>query len=312
MIILIVIILYILYTDYLKKKQAATVTDKLVLYAPQQDRTRLYMVAGTIFALYAISFSWLNFCWYRGVKKSRLHWFDDRQEWLQIDKAGHIFGSYFETVWAYELLRWSGMDNKRAAITSALVGFGFNGSVEFWDGISAKWGASWSDLVADAIGATLAMVQYLMWEEQRLMVKYSYKPGAYPPGELSERADDLFGKTEIERALKDYNNLTVWLSVNPSKFIPAVKPDWLCLSVGYAAENLYGGFENKWTDEKGVMHDRTDLPRTRILKLSLDADLPRLRKNDPTGKALFKALNLFKMPFPSYKIRLEESGQVRK
>jgi len=43
-----------------------------------------------------------------------------------------------------------------------------------------------------------------------------------------------------------------------------------------------------------------------VLKFSLDADLPRLRKNDPVGKAAFKALNLFKMPFPSYKIRMKE------
>jgi hypothetical protein len=185
---------------------------------------------------------------------------------------------------------------------------GFQSSIEIWDGFSEKWGASWSDLCANFIGASLATTQYLLWEEQRIMCKYSYNgnESPYPAGELSERADNLFGKTFAERILKDYNNMTLWVSVNPSKFIPAIKPDWMCVAIGYKGENLYGGFENKWTDEKGKLHDRTDLPRYRVLKFSLDADLPRLRKNDPLGKAVFKGLNLFKMPFPSYKIRMKE------
>jgi len=311
MILVIGIILYIIYADYVRKRpvERAGQLPSPLLAPNQLDKNRLYMVGGFIAALYAISFTWLNYGWYRNYKQSPFHWFDDRKEWVQMDKVSHVYAGYFETVWAYELLRWTGMDNKRAAITSAFIGMGYSSSVEIWDGISAKWGASWSDLVANGIGVLLAMVQYLMWEEQRIMCKYSYKPGTYPAGELSERADDLFGKTFIEKTLKDYHNITIWLSVNPSKFIPGIKPDWFCFSIGYGAENLYGGFENKWTDPEGKLHDRTDIPRTRVIKLSLDADLPRLRKNDPAGKAAFKALNIFKVPFPSYDIKLPEKKQ---
>ncbi|HWB63637.1 MAG TPA: DUF2279 domain-containing protein [Chitinophagales bacterium] len=310
MIILLGIIIYILYKDYLRQKAKDTTPGKgtaLVKYANTPDRTRLYIVGGLIGGIYSVIFIWLNFAWYRLYARSKFHWFDDRSEWNQIDKAGHFFGAYFETVWAYELLRWSGLGNKRAAIAAAFIGMGFESSIEIWDGFSTKWGASWSDLTANAAGALLAMAQYLMWEEQRVMCKYSYRINEfqYPKGELSERANDLFGRTLFEKALKDYNNITLWLSINPSKFVPAIKPDWMCLAIGYGGENLYGGFENKWTDKDGKLHDRTDLPRNRLLKFSLDADLPRLRKTDPEGKAVMKVLNIVKMPFPSYTIRLD-------
>jgi hypothetical protein len=310
MVILIAIIAYILYKDYVieRKKQAGqpSIPNSLVVSAQHPDRTRLYVVGTFIAGIYAIIMTWLNFAWYRLYDRSGFHWFDDRGEWIQVDKAGHIFGAYFETVWAYELLRWTGMDNKRAAITAAFIGMGFESSIEVWDGFSTKWGASWSDLAANFIGASLALTQYLLWEEQRIMCKFSYNGNEYKytDPELKERADDLFGRTFFEKVVKDYNNITLWVSVNPSKFIPAIKPDWMCLSIGYKGENLFGGYENKWTDKEGKQHDRSDLPRLRVLKLSLDADLPRLRKNDPEGKAAFKALNIFKMPFPSYKIKI--------
>lgn len=311
MIILIGIIIYILYKDYLKQKPApVTQTPQvpMVMRKNEIDRTRLYIIGGMILGIYSIIFLWLNFAWYRLYKQSSFHWFDDRREWNQIDKAGHVYGAYFETVWAYELLRWAGVDNKRAAITAAFIGMGFESTIEVWDGYSTKWGASKSDLAANFLGAMMAMVQYLMWEEQRIMCKFSYNGNEYkyPKGELSERADQLFGRTFFERVLKDYNNITLWLSINPSKFVPAIKPDWMCLAIGYGGENLYGGFENKWTDENGQQHDRSDLPRYRVLKFSLDADLPQLRKNDPTGKAIFTVANIIKMPFPSYKIKFED------
>ena len=309
MFILVIIIAYILYTDYVRDQKKAAEQwaseTPLAVSATSLDKKRLIAVGGFIFGIYSIIFTWLNFAWYRSYNRSNFHWFDDRGEWNQIDKAGHMYGAYFETVWAYELLRWSGVDNKRAAVTAAFIGMGFESSIEIWDGFSTKWGASWSDLAANFAGAMLAMVQYLLWKEQRIMCKFSYNGNEYKytSPELAERADALFGKSFFEKVLKDYNNITLWISINPSKFVPAIKPDWGCIAIGYGGENLYGGFENKWIDKDGKHHDRIDLPRYRTLKFSLDADLPRLRPNDPTGRAAFKALNIIKMPFPSYKIR---------
>jgi hypothetical protein len=309
MFILIIIILYIIYADYIRAKPVQPAGDTkrpLVINAQHPDRRRLYIVGLLIGGIYSVVFTWLNFAWYRLYPREKFHWFDDRHEWNQVDKAGHFFGAYFETVWAYELLRWAGLDNKRAAFTAAFIGMGFESTIEVWDGFSSKWGASWSDLMGNFMGASFALTQYLLWEEQRMMCKFSYNGNEYkyPTEELKDRADDLFGKTIFEKILKDYNNITLWISISPSKFIPAIKPDWLCLAVGYGSENMFGGFENKWVDKDGKEHDRSDLPRYRTLKFSLDADLTRLRKNDPEGHALMKVFNIIKMPFPAYKAKL--------
>jgi hypothetical protein len=105
--------------------------------------------------------------------------------------------------------------------------------------------------------------------------------------------------------------MTLWASVNPSKFYPGIYPKWLCYSIGYSAENLYGGFENKWIDKDNKRHDRTDLPRMRVLNFSLDADLPQLSPNSTKQElAVLKMLNIFKVPFPRIQHKWEATKYV--
>jgi hypothetical protein len=61
---------------------------------------------------------------------------------------------------------------------------------------------------------------------------------------------------------------------------------------------MYGGFQNIWIDKEGKRHDRTDLPRLRVLNFSLDADLPQLSNGNKAELGIFKMLNIFKVPFP--------------
>jgi hypothetical protein len=313
-IILLVLVIYILWRDLVKKPEPARETSAgaITLFdrSPVPDRTRLKVLGYTIIGLYGIAVTGLYFLWYKKGKLSNFHWFDDRGEWNQMDKAGHIFGGYFQTVWGYELLRWCGMSNKQSAVIGAMLGMSIQSSIEGMDGFSSKYGASYSDLGANLTGALIAASQYWMWEEQRVMLKFSYDGGKYPSGELGERASELFGNTYFDKALKDYNHMTLWASVNPSKFYPGVYPKWLCYAVGYSADNLYGGFENKWEDKEGKRHDRTDLPRMRILNFSLDADLPQLSDGNKKELALFKMLNIFKVPFPRIQHKWEATRYV--
>ena len=275
------------------------------------DRTRLKVFAYTVIGLYGIAVTGLYFLWYKRGKLSAFHWFDDRGEWDQMDKAGHIYGGYFQTVWGYELLRYCGLSNNKSALIGGMLGMSIQSSIEGMDGFSSKYGASRSDLAANLTGALIAASQYWMWEEQRVMLKYGYDGNyTYPKGELAERASELFGDGPLDKGLKDYNNMTLWASVNPSKFYPGVYPKWLCYSVGYSAENLYGGFENKWLDKNNIKHDRTDLPRLRILNFSLDADLPQLNDGNKKELAIFKMLNIFKVPFPRVQHKWEATKYV--
>lgn len=315
MILLLVLILYIFWRDYIRKAPPEPSRPEgapLTIWDRSQvpDRGRIKALGYTIVGLYAISVTGLYFFWYKKARLNKFHWFDDRKEWNQIDKAGHIYGGYFQTVWGYELLRWCGLSNKQSAVIAAMLGISIQSSIEIMDGYSSKWGASYSDLGANFTGAFIAAAQYWMWEEQRIMLKSSYEGGDYPKGELGERSEELFGTDSIGRRLKDYNHITLWVSVNPSKFHPGIYPDWLCYSVGYSAENLYGGFENKWTDKDGNKHDRTDLPRMRVLNFSLDADLPKLSNGNKAELAVFKMMNIFKVPFPRYQYKWEADKVV--
>jgi hypothetical protein len=315
-IILLILVLYILWRDLAQKPvppvEKGDETIGLFDRSPVPDRTRLRVLGFTILGLYGIAVTGLYFFWYKRSKLSAFHWFDDKGEWNQIDKAGHIFGGYFQTIWGYELLRYSGLSNNQSALIGAILGMSIQSSIEGMDGFSSKYGASRSDLGANLTGALIAASQYWIWEEQRILLKYGYDGNkSYEKGELADRAGELFGNGPLDKGLKDYNNMTLWASVNPSKFYPGIYPKWLCYSIGYSAENLYGGFENKWIDKDNKRHDRTDLPRMRVLNFSLDADLPQLSPNSTKQElAVLKMLNIFKVPFPRIQHKWEATKYV--
>jgi hypothetical protein len=265
------------------------------------------VTTGTVGAYTAVM-TGVGFVWYGKMKLSKFHWFDDSKEWLQIDKTGHFFAPYMVTTYSYNMLRWSGMKNTPAALIAGAFGFVSMSAVEIPDGLSEKYGASWSDIVFNFAGSALATTQYLIWKEQRITTKFSFHAVNYPRGELRERAESLYGKSFIERVLKDYNGTTMWLSFNLYSFNHKIKPEWLNVAFGYAAGNMYGGFENKWTDKNGVMHDRSDLKRYRRFFISVDADYTKFRTRSKAGKAILGVLNVIKLPMPA--IEFNTLGQV--
>jgi hypothetical protein len=246
--------------------------------------------------------------WYGKDKLTRFHWFEDRNEWMHIDKAGHFFAPYFITTWSYQLLRWSGMNNTAAALTAGAFGFLGVSAFEIPDGLHPKYGASWSDIVVNFTGAAFATSQFLLWKEQRILTKYSYHVVQYPKGELQDRAEALYGNTFGERILKDYNGVTMWLSFNLYSFNHKIKPQWLNVAFGYGAGNLYGGFENKWVDKNGIYHDRSDIKQYRRFFISLDADFARFPVQSKAGRLVLGILNIVKLPMPA--IEFNTLGQV--
>ncbi len=246
--------------------------------------------------------------WYGKQPNGKFHWFSDEREWNQVDKAGHLYVPYFTTVFTYNMLRWSGMKNTPAALTAGAFGFLSLAAIEIPDGLTNKYGASWSDIVFDFGGAAFATTQYLIWKEQRITIKYSLHAVDYPHGELADRAGDLYGKSFGEKILKDYNGITTWMSFNLYSFNHNIKPKWLNIAFGYGAGNMYGGFENKWTDKNGVYHDRSDVKRYRKFFISLDADFTKFKTNSKAGKMILGVLNIVKLPMPA--LEFNTLGQV--
>ena len=114
--------------------------------------------SGTMLGLYTL--------WYKDVPSSSFHFFDDNKEWNQMDKVGHAMTSYYVGKAGYEVMKWSGVNNKKAIWYGGTLGLFLLTSVELFDGFSSEWGFSWGDVGVNAAGSGLFIAQQVGWNEQ--------------------------------------------------------------------------------------------------------------------------------------------------
>ena len=124
------------------------------------------LATGTLFAL--------NELWYKDYPRTSFQFKNDNNDWKQMDKAGHLMTSYYIGKVGMEVLDWSGVSKKKQLIYGATLGFSFLTAVEILDGFSKQWGASIGDVLANAAGTGILVGQELLWQEQRITVKYSF------------------------------------------------------------------------------------------------------------------------------------------
>jgi len=265
----------------------------------------------------------LSQLWYSEFEQGPFRFYNDWGEWQHIDKAGHLFTTYVESRWAYEVFRWTGVKRKKAIWWGAGVGMLFQASVEVLDGFSEEWGFSIPDIAFNTLGSAAFVSQELLWQEQRISFKVSSSWETYPDvtvssinGEaemtLRERANDLYGTFYVETFLKDYNRMTIWASANISSFLPENSrfPRWLNIAVGYGAANMYGGYDNEWTTQDNDFElPTTAYPRYQQFYLSPDIDLTRIRTKSRGLKLLFGVLNTIKIPAPA--LELNSRGRFK-
>ena len=98
--------------------------------------------------------------------------------------------------------------------------------------------------------------------------------------------------------------MTIWSSINLASFRGDKKgsgpiPNWLCVSLGIGAENIYGALYNSWTAPDGNWISLDRYPRHKQYYLSLDIDTARIRTSSPFLKTLFSAIRWIKIPAPT-------------
>lgn len=254
----------------------------------------------------------LYFSWYRQFDQEAFHFFDDLPEWLQMDKAGHVYSAYIQSHMVYGVSKWAGYSDDKALLISSLSSLAGQLTIEVMDGFSSEWGFSWTDLGSNVLGTSLFHFQQKHWKEQKVRMKMSYWPIDYERSFLPStssngrsslflRSQDLYGQGALERFLKDYNGQTIWISTNLRNIIPYDQiPSWLAVSCGYSAKNLYGGRDNKWTkDEDTYQLSNLAYPRTRQFIVALDYDLQKIRTKSRFVSSLLGFLNIFKWPAPA-------------
>lgn len=244
----------------------------------------------------------LHQLWYTDYPKNSFHFFNDNAQWLQMDKVGHTFSCYYEGLAGIEMMKWAGYNKKQYSLIGGAYGLFIQTGVEILDGFSAQWGASYGDMIANLVGTGMVVAQSYYWDNQRLLLKYSFSPSQY----ASYRPSTL-GTSILEQILKDYNGQTYWLSCNIHSFYPECKwPKWLNMAIGYGADGLIGG-ENNFFQKDQIKYDYNHIKRVRQFYLSPDIDLSKFKSNHKILKSLAIVFNCLKFPMPTIEYN-KESG----
>ncbi|MFC4722153.1 DUF2279 domain-containing protein [Geojedonia litorea] len=230
----------------------------------------------------------LNQLWYKDYPQSKFHTLNDNDEWYQMDKMGHVFSAYQLSRVGANVLNWSGVRKKDQLLYGATLGYTFLTVVEIFDGYSEEWGFSWGDIIANTAGTGLYVGQELLWNEQRITLKFSFHQTKY----ALQRPDKL-GDGYLEELLKDYNGQTYWLSVNLHSFFKNARlPKWLNVAVGYGVDGLLTGKTEN-------IDQNFEQNRRRQWYLSLDIDLTKIQTNSRVLRTIFDVFNAIKVPFPA-------------
>ena len=264
-------------------------------------RLRVKIVAAANIVVYSTSMAALYSAWYTDYPQTNFHTFNDIAEWQQIDKIGHAYSAYTVGKLSMELWRWTGIERKKRIWIGGMSGAFYQTVIEVLDGFSAEWGWSWGDFGANMLGSGMLVAQELAWDEQRVQIKFSFHRKNHDPSSLNKRSDELFGKSLSERALKDYNGQTYWLSTSIRSFFPKSKwPAWLQVSIGTGGEGMFGATENIGKDKNGnITFSRSDIKRYRQWYLAPDIDLTKIKTKHKGIKAALTLFNIVKFPMPS-------------
>ena len=256
-----------------------------ISFAQKADSTRAFHIAlGTEIVLYSTTMYALNDLWYKDYPKSSFHWINDNSNWLQMDKVGHATTAYQVGMLGKDLMEWGGVSEKKALWYGGLYGAFFLTTIETLDGFSEEWGASWGDLIANTSGTFVFIGQELLWKEQRIQMKYSFKPSEY-----AKYRPDLLGSNFLQQSLKDYNGQVYWLSFNINSFKKTSLPDWLNVAIGYGADGMYNGNP----DEEGTHRE---------FYASLDVNLRKIKTDKKFLDKALKILSFIKVPTPAFKL----------
>jgi uncharacterized protein YfiM (DUF2279 family) len=259
--------------------------------------SRRNAVVLTEVSLASVALVGLDQLWYADYPRSKFKTINDSDEWLQMDKMGHVFSSYQLGRLGANVLNWAGVSNKDQLIYGSTLGLGFLTAVEVMDGFSEEWGFSWTDMAANAAGTGLYVGQELLWEEQRILLKYSFHRTRF-----AKQRPEKLGSGLAEEFLKDYNGQTYWLSANINSFLKSEHiPNWLNLAFGYGANGMLTGdtYDPLFLNQN----------RTRQYYLSLDIDLSRIKTKSSVLKTIFDVFNVIKIPFPA--LELNSKGRLK-
>lgn len=268
--------------------------DSLFVNSDSLNNNKIWALGTTASAGTITAFSVLSQEWYGEYEKVPFHFFNDNQDWLQMDKVGHGLSAYFGGYYGYNALKWTGLKENKSVWIGGMYGFTFLLVTEAMDGYSSGWGASTGDLLANGVGTFSFIGQQLFFGKQVIVPKFSFWPS-----EFSKYRPTLLGDSPWNTWLKDYNGQTYWLTSSFRDLgIKSKKwPKWLSVSAGYSGDGMLGGSYNPEFDANG--NPLPNFDRKREFFLSLDLNFQNIKTKSHFLNAFLKGISFIKVPFPA-------------
>lgn len=238
--------------------------------------------------LYGAALYGLNKTWYEEFPRAEFHFFNDNTEWKQLDKAGHFYSAFHISQASIHLFQQAGMTKNKAHLWGGMMGFLILTPIEILDGFSEEYGASWGDLIANAVGSGTAMAQYMIWNEARIKPKFSFTQTS-----LAAERPNVLGDGFHQEILKDYNGQTYWLSVDMYAFLSQKSkfPKWLNFVVGYGVNNIVYANDHQNLDQGYDAY--------RQYYFGLDFDLSYFTGKSKLVNTLLYIVDLIHLPAPT-------------
>lgn len=237
---------------------------------------------------YVSSMTGLYALWYKENGLSYFRFFNDDAQWMQVDKCGHFMTAFQISRYSADVLTWTGTKRKKSIIYGSAFGLLYQTSIEMFDGFSPEYGFSVGDMTANVIGSVGLATQYLLWDELRIIPKFSFHRTSLAPVN-----PELLGDGFAQELFKDYNGQTYWLAFNIDKLLnkDTFIPNWLCLSFGYGAQDMVRG-RTPESEAMGYFPYRQ-------YYLSLDVDLSSLPVKNKFLRTVCYSLNMIRIPLPT-------------
>ncbi|WP_052353917.1 DUF2279 domain-containing protein [Flectobacillus major] len=237
--------------------------------------------------IYGVTIAGLSSAWY-SEKADGFRFFNDNNEWFQLDKFGHFYTNYHLCRANTQAFRWAGLSQEKASLWAGVSGLAFMTTIELLDGTQPEYGFSWGDMTANILGPSLFVGQQYLWHETRIQPKWSFHPT-----KLARLNPQLLGKDASQQWVKDYNGQTYWFSANLAKFIQLHPkfPKWLNVAVGYGIDNMINADAEKSKQNGYVPY--------RQYYLALDLDLSHIKTRSKVLNTLLFVLDQIKIPAPT-------------
>lgn len=252
-----------------------------------QKRLKPLLIGSSV--VYTGALIGLNELWYSDFERQSFKFFDDSQEWKQVDKAGHFLAAFHISSSSYKGLKWAGVKEHKSifwgSLTSAIILL----PIEVFDGFSAEYGASYSDIIANTAGASMFYFQQKGWGEIKITPKFSFRRTDFPA-----QRPELLGQGLSEEILKDYNGQTYWLSFDLNKLISPKIPKWLNIGFGYGATDMISA-----RDEQ---NKQLGLNPRRQYYLAIDFDLSQYHSSSKFLNTLIHFINMIHLPAPTLEV----------